>query len=131
MQQIEERLEKVEAKFMENPSQKDFIRFETEVLISLASRKPHDWAALVVQCAENIRAVVDRKPDEYLRGFLAGCKAVAHDRNTSGCTCIFDEYQNIIEVCKIHADWRKQAEDRVHIQVLKRIIEMLIKVNDD
>jgi hypothetical protein len=96
---------------MENPSQKDFIRFETEVLISLASRKPDNWPALVVQCVENIRAIMNRKAYKLIRG----------------CCCVFDDNGNIFEACKMHADWKKQAEDRVRIQSLEGMIEILTK----
>jgi hypothetical protein len=41
------------------------------------------------------------------------------------CTCVFDDNGNILEPCKLHADWRKQAEDRVRIQALEGMIEIL------
>jgi len=43
----------------------------------------------------------------------------------SKCTCVFDNNENLVEVCKLHADWKKQAEDRVHIRALEGMIEIL------
>jgi hypothetical protein len=109
MQELEGRVEKIERELTDNPSQKDFIRFETEVLLSLASRKPDNWADLVVQCVENIRAIMNRKAYKLTRG----------------CCCVFDDNGNIFEACKLHADWEKQAEDRVRIQSLEGMIDIL------
>jgi hypothetical protein len=41
------------------------------------------------------------------------------------CTCVFDDNGNILEPCKLHADWKQQAEDRVRIQALEGMIEIL------
>jgi hypothetical protein len=95
------------------------------VLLSLASRKPDNWADLVVQCVENIRAIMNRKAYKFCRGFDAGRKAMLRGKNSSGCCCVFDEDENLVEPCKLHADWKKQAEDRVRIQALEGMIDIL------
>ena len=113
---------------MENTTQKDLLQLEAEDLFNLAVRKPNNWTDLVIQSARNIRAILDTKPDEFYRGFDAGRKAIARDKNSSRCCCVLDDGGNIIKVCKAHADWKKQAEDRVRIQALEGIIEILTKL---
>ncbi len=59
---------------------------------------------------------------EFARGFEAGRKAVLQSKNTSGCACVFDENDHLIEVCKAHSEWlnymltmeRKRTDSRFH-----------------
>jgi len=39
---------------------------------------------------------------EFLIGFRAGRKAALMSKNTSGCSCVFDEDDNIVEMCFLH-----------------------------
>jgi len=42
---------------------------------------------------------------EFVIGFRAGRKEALMSKNTSGCACVFDESDNIIELCKAHKDY--------------------------
>ena len=46
------------------------------------------------------------KQSEFARGFKAGRKAALLSKNTSGCACVFDDDDNLIEVCKAHSEWK-------------------------
>ena len=64
----------------------------------------------------------ENQQSEFVRGFNAGRKAVLQSKNSSGCACVFDEDDNLIEVCKAHRDWltyiltmeSKRADLRLH-----------------
>jgi len=62
---------------------------------------------------QELEGRVEKIESEFCRGFDAGRKAMLRSKNSSGCCCVFDENENLVEACKLHADWKKQAEDRV------------------
>jgi len=43
-----------------------------------------------------------KKVSEFVRGFEAGRKATLRAKNSSGCSCVFDEDDNIVEMCFLH-----------------------------